>query len=89
MLLTKSINEDPITLSPNPFDGQLQISGLPESTQVEMRIMGADSKVYWDGKQSTNDMGELSLMMDELQKGFYFISLRFEGKMEIFKIVKK
>jgi len=51
--------------------------------------MGADSKVYWDGKQSSNDMGELSLMMDELQKGFYFISLRFEGKMEIFKIVKK
>jgi len=89
MGLNESTGVHSITIYPNPFDGQLQISGLPVRTQVEMRIMGADSKIYWYDNQSSNDMGELSLMIDELQKGFYFLSLRFEGKMEIFKIVKK
>ncbi|MDR9375364.1 MAG: T9SS type A sorting domain-containing protein [Schleiferiaceae bacterium] len=84
----ESTDEHPITIYPNPFDRQLEISGLPEMTQVEIQIKGIDLKIYWQGKQSSNDMGEVSLMTDGLQRGFYFLSLNFEGHMEIFKIVK-
>lgn len=89
MGLNEITDGHPITIYPNPFDGQLQISGLPEKTQVEIQIKGSDSKIYWYGKQSSNDKGEVSLMMNGLQKGFYILRLRFEGGGETFKVIKK
>ena len=85
----ESTDEHPITIYPNPFDRQLEISGLPEMTQVEIQIKGIDLKIYWQGKQSSNDMGEVSLMTDGLQKGLYIVWLRFEGVREAFKVIKK
>ncbi|MDR9442998.1 MAG: T9SS type A sorting domain-containing protein, partial [Schleiferiaceae bacterium] len=89
MGLNESTDEHPITIYPNPFDGQLQLSGLPEKTQVEIQIKGVDSRVYWYDKQISNEWEELSLKVDELQKGVYFLTLRFEGNVEIFKIFKE
>jgi hypothetical protein len=61
---------------------------LPANERIEVTIMGADQKVFWHDQMATSESGDLELIFEKLEKGFYLFSLRYISKVEFVQIIK-
>jgi hypothetical protein len=77
-----------LSVYPNPFTGHLTVNGLPANELVGVTVLGADEKVYWQNDLVTSESGDLGLIFEKLEIGFYILSLRYANKLEYIQIIK-
>ncbi len=82
-------NTTDIKVFPTPFNHLLKVSGLPTNTDLEIQLLGADGRRIYETRENSDDSGYLSLKIDRLETGLYFLVLRFDNRVEFSQIVKK
>ncbi len=86
VLKTKEPASAQLRVSPNPARGELRISGFPAATTLQVKLIGADGKIWRD---TTMRSGE-TLRVDDMPGGFYWLQARpKDGAWQSAKVVLK
>lgn len=72
------LQEDALTIFPNPGDGQLVMLQYPENIIALVSIHGTDGRQYYSGQL---ELGVRTVIPVQLEPGLYLISVLIEGKL--------
>jgi hypothetical protein len=88
-LLTETLGELTITVSPNPTRGEVNvaISNLPEGARVESALYNPAGVLLSASPLQVNGSGTINLATQP--SGIYYLKLRAGGKQSVWKIIKE
>jgi hypothetical protein len=76
------LNQDPISVHPNPFDNEIRISGI--SDPFEFSISNLNGHKIFKGNSSGMKISEL----ENLYPGFYILTIKEKERLSAFKVIK-
>lgn len=82
---TNSLEHSNLEVYPNPATSQLTISGLEESSQIE--VIGIDGKVY--KTLAASGKNELNVDLIDLNSGIYILKVQGVDKTTLFRFIKQ
>ena len=85
---TLSINESIsklLTVSPNPFNSSIILSGYNYNGDISFKVYDLNSKLVLEG----NTLMDTPIIITGIMNGIYFIKLTFENRVETHRIIKR
>ena len=85
---TLSINESIsklLTVSPNPFNSSIILSGYNYNGDISFKVYDLNSKLVLEG----NTLMDTPIIITGIMNGIYFIKLKFENRVETHRIIKR